>query len=414
MQNPAKFMIPIAGFLAIGLSVPATAAELDVNARLKNFINGNASARYGILRQGPRIHSGVMQAGDWTITDIRVSRMRALKITVTRPAGKYKVIAAKGVAICPDPIYGNPSTDVTQSIEFTKAVSNTIGVTRTSGIKTGVEASVEVGVEFGLGAKKSVKLGLKVNHEKSRSTANTQSKTTSETISEKSQVRLRAAGGKWATLWARLNQVKNVPYTAIFEPLDDDFVTFKIKNVGNVCVFEHSGYRGRKLCFSAGTEVPHLGRAYRGWNDRISSVTMTNKLWATFFRDSYYRGIQQNFSAPLGSIGGWNDRTSSIKVGGVMEFKLRYRDFKAYLPASQRQFKVSGIINVDMTQGTQTKMMVTPMKKTEYNEYCALSGGFSSSKKMLSTSGAAKKPQKGVTVRNVPVGMMKNIKPPRN
>ncbi len=206
MLNSAKLIIPIVGFLAIGLSAPATAADIDVNTSLKNFINANTALRTGILDQAAPSPNGVMKAADWVVTGINVSRM----------------------------------------------------------LDTSPQA---------------------------------------------------ATGG----------------------PFDTDLVTFNVKNIGRICGHQGTRYRSKILCLNAGAEIPSLASAYRGWNDQISSFSSTHGLWASYYQHMNYGGESGFLSVPVKEIGWLNNRTSSIKVGGLMEFELRYGDFKALLPAKQKR-----------------------------------------------------------------------------
>lgn len=208
-------------------AAPASAADLDVNASLQKYINSHHNARHhAFLKDG-------LPITDWYVTKMSVKRMRAPNVVVNRPQSPYSVLAAKGVAMCPDPVFGDPKGSVMQQVEFIKTVSNEVSVTQTSGTKTGVTATVEVMMKFG-GAE--VTAGVAVNHERSSSESNRQTHRVSETIRERLAIRLDEAGGKWGILWARVHKAKDIPYTAVFEPFDEDIVTMTVRHI-NLCAY---------------------------------------------------------------------------------------------------------------------------------------------------------------------------------
>lgn len=383
-------------------AAPASAADMDVEASLAKYINGDAKARHYVLNAAGLKHA------DWDILGVKLKRMRAPAININRPAGDYKVIAAKGVAMCPDVVFGNPKGSVMQQIEFINTVSNEMSVTKSHGTKLGVETTVEIAIGFGAGpVKGDSKLGVSVNHETTKSTSNTLKKTEIKTLRERSNVTLEGVGGKWAILWARVHEAKDIPYTAVFEPHPEDLVSFKILNRGQICLHEHVNYGGTKKCFKAGANEPNLGKY--GWNDETSSISGTKGQSATYYKDSDYRG--ESWANITGSLpvlrGRLHDSISSLKVGEPKWVDVKYRLFKEGLARSKRQFRVSGKITVDMTQATQTRFVASPMDKKEFSEYCALSRGVGSTK---SKRAASIGKRSGPVVADVPASNLAKMK----
>lgn len=385
-------------------AAPVSAADLDVNASLKNYINTVVAARYHTFLQDG------LDLRHWEVKNISVKRLRAPPVFVKGPKTPYTILAVKGVAKCPDPVFGNPAGSVMTQVEFIKTVSNETSVTKTSGTKTGVTASVQVMVKFPRG---EATAAVAVNHEKSKSESNRVTHRVSETIRERLAVTLNGPGGKWGVLWARQHKAKDIPYTAVFEPLDDDIVSITARNWGTLCIREHSGFSGAELCFGAEKHIPNMKAV--GFNDAISSIAdvKNKRLDATYYEHSNYRGKSFHHVGGYTSLKGWkNDSISSIKFHGIRELKVPYKRIKAGLPPAQRQFKVTGKISVNMIQATQTRLVEVPMTKAEYNEYCAFSGGAVSSgivsKKIL--GGKKTKGKRAAIVRDVPAAKVANMK----
>jgi|GEM_PF-3422042 len=409
MSNLTKFLIPAVSVMAITAANPAFAADLTANESLKKFINGNAQVKENIMYNAPHGPTGRMKGADYDIVDVQLQHLRAKSITIHRPAGPYKVIAMKGVAICPGNGKGTSTTSVTQSVQFDKSQTNTFSATLSSSQKLGVTTSVEVGVEFGLpgAAKGTVKLGVAVNKESTYGQSNTTSKSTTTAIKETSSVTLTGENdGKWAQLMARVHSVKNLPFTAVFEPRYEDNVTFIAQNKGNLCMFEDSRFRGRSVCVGAGKEIARIGGTFSGWNDRVSSYKATHNIWGEFWRDTNFRSDQVLWKGEQASLGGWNDRVSSLRMGGRWKFDLNWGKIHGWFPQNQRQFVVKGTIDVDMTQGTETKLVVTNMSDNEYKTFCGVGGSTMAKRPADSMTHSSK--AGNVTVRDVPVSSIKN------
>jgi len=89
-----------------------------------------------------------------------------------------------------------------------------------------------------------------------------------------------------------------------------------------VCVYEHVDYQGSSKCWEPGEEVRDLKGS--GWNDGISSIRAFGRARATFYEHNDFRGERLTVDrdiADLTRAGGrgrsnWNDRISSLRVGG--------------------------------------------------------------------------------------------------
>jgi hypothetical protein len=94
------------------------------------------------------------------------------------------------------------------------------------------------------------------------------------------------------------------------------------RRADRVCVYQHVGYQGNSQCFDAGDDVRDLRSL--GWNDGISSIRTFGRSRAAFFEDSEFQGqrlivdgdIPDLTHVNTGGRGHWNDRISSLRVGG--------------------------------------------------------------------------------------------------
>jgi hypothetical protein len=88
-----------------------------------------------------------------------------------------------------------------------------------------------------------------------------------------------------------------------------------------VCVYQHVGFRGNSRCFDAGDEVYDLRQI--GWNDAISSIRTFGGTRVAVFEDAGFQGqrliVEQDIpdlTRIAAGRGTWNDRISSLRVGG--------------------------------------------------------------------------------------------------
>lgn len=79
-----------------------------------------------------------------------------------------------------------------------------------------------------------------------------------------------------------------------------------------VCFYEHSDYNGRSFCMERGESMNNLAR-FGNWNDRISSIE-NDGLRVTVCEHADFRGSCRTYSTSSRSLGGFNDRISSIRV----------------------------------------------------------------------------------------------------
>lgn len=79
----------------------------------------------------------------------------------------------------------------------------------------------------------------------------------------------------------------------------------------NCEVFEHINYSGDRLSVLPGQSIPSVGPA---WNDRISSVQVSNSCRLIAFQHDNYEGDQRVFTANTSSVGNlWNDQISALQ-----------------------------------------------------------------------------------------------------
>ncbi|MFZ1387769.1 MAG: peptidase inhibitor family I36 protein [Thiolinea sp.] len=79
----------------------------------------------------------------------------------------------------------------------------------------------------------------------------------------------------------------------------------------NCEVFEHINYDGGRFSVLPGQSMPSVGPA---WNDRISSVKVTNSCRLIAFQHDNYDGDRRVFTANTSSVGNlWNDQISSLQ-----------------------------------------------------------------------------------------------------
>lgn len=79
----------------------------------------------------------------------------------------------------------------------------------------------------------------------------------------------------------------------------------------NCEVFEHINYGGSRLSVLPGQAIPNVGPT---WNDRISSVQVSNSCRLIAFQHDNYAGDRRIFASNTSSVGNlWNDQISSLQ-----------------------------------------------------------------------------------------------------
>jgi hypothetical protein len=89
-----------------------------------------------------------------------------------------------------------------------------------------------------------------------------------------------------------------------------------------VCVYQHANYQGKSQCWDAGDKIRDLSRV--GWNDSISSIRTFGRTRVAFYEHSGAQGerLMVNGDVPdlsqvyLDDRSSWNDRISSVRIGG--------------------------------------------------------------------------------------------------
>jgi len=85
---------------------------------------------------------------------------------------------------------------------------------------------------------------------------------------------------------------------------DDDF------NIGEVCFFERTRYRGDSFCMEEGESMRRLGS---GWNNEISSMRNPDGLRVTLCLERNYNDCR-TYTSSARSLGDFDDDVSSIRV----------------------------------------------------------------------------------------------------
>jgi hypothetical protein len=89
-----------------------------------------------------------------------------------------------------------------------------------------------------------------------------------------------------------------------------------------VCVYQHTNYQGHSMCWDAGEEIDDLRQV--GWNDGISSIRTFGRTRLAVYEHSRFQGerlivdgdISDLTQVGLNGRSNWNDRISSVRVGG--------------------------------------------------------------------------------------------------
>jgi hypothetical protein len=80
-----------------------------------------------------------------------------------------------------------------------------------------------------------------------------------------------------------------------------------------VCFFEDINFRGQYFCAGPGEEMAQMPR---DMNDRISSLRILGNVEVTVYLDVRFQGPSARFSTDVSDLrrNGWNDRISSLRV----------------------------------------------------------------------------------------------------
>lgn len=93
------------------------------------------------------------------------------------------------------------------------------------------------------------------------------------------------------------------PRPPIVDEDEDDF------DIGDVCFYERTRYRGDSFCVEEGTSIRNL----REWSDRISSIENPDGLRVTVCLESGYRDCR-TYASNARSLGAFDDDISSLRV----------------------------------------------------------------------------------------------------
>jgi Beta/Gamma crystallin/Peptidase inhibitor family I36 len=93
------------------------------------------------------------------------------------------------------------------------------------------------------------------------------------------------------------------------------------RSADRICVYQHVGFQGNSQCFDAGDDVRELRSI--GWNDGISSIRVFGRGRVAVYEDNNFQGQRLIVEGDIpdltyvnSSRGHWNDRISSLRVGG--------------------------------------------------------------------------------------------------
>ena len=80
-----------------------------------------------------------------------------------------------------------------------------------------------------------------------------------------------------------------------------------------VCFFEDANFRGQYLCVGPGEEMRQMPR---DMNDKISSLRIIGNVEVTVYLDVRFQGPSGRFASDVRDLqrDGWNDRISSLRV----------------------------------------------------------------------------------------------------
>ena len=353
----------------LALAAPASAADLSVNGMLKDYLNKNTKQS----RSSRQFITG-KNAQHWKVESVKVASLRAPAVEIWKKPADYTILAVKSAALCPDPTRQPGS--VSQTVNFSETVKNRVSATKSSSVTDGTSASVSVTVKYGSEASPlsgEATAGLTVNHSKTKGESKTVFHEVSKTIAESMTITMSADGGKYAVLWARQNDHKNIPYTAEFEPKPNDMVTFNLVNTGQTCLFADPKYEGKGVCFGPGDKIGH----FKGWNmnDETESVMVAPEMKARFYQHSNFRGKSWYVGGNHPKLHGWLNRsfTSVVVDSGRLTVKVPYSHVKKGLPIKLHKFKVTGKVTAKTTQ-SRTLVTRTNMSATDYKEVCDKAG----------------------------------------
>jgi len=87
------------------------------------------------------------------------------------------------------------------------------------------------------------------------------------------------------------------------------FFMFAANVYAGCTVYEHANYQGYSFIFDSGTKQPYVGDA---WNDKISSVQVSNGCALTGYLHANFGGDSETFGNTnyVGDL--WNDQISSV------------------------------------------------------------------------------------------------------
>jgi len=102
-----------------------------------------------------------------------------------------------------------------------------------------------------------------------------------------------------------------------------------------VCVYEHADFRGWEQCYGPGESDKDLGNRRNG----ISSVRIEGRGEITLFEHPQYGGRDIKIDSDvrdLRRLGGWNDETDSLRVGGDSRDDRRWGDRRGDRDSNER------------------------------------------------------------------------------
>ncbi len=229
--------------------------------------------------------------------------------------------------------------DVSESVENSETFSKseTMGGTTT----------IEVGYQSPIGLSGSASQSFEISGTKTEE--KTQTKTRTWNVGNDVPV-----GPMQSVVWqfvVATKELNNIPWSTdalVSGPVELNYD--KPASTVTVCLYENSGYGGKKKCFSSSQTQNIANFKDQKWdgsnkniNDEVTGVQVTGNAKVTLYQDTNYKGWNMELTGSNSNVGkDRNDKFSSMKIEPLPSSKVVNGNLNTLLTDTQRRITLAG------------------------------------------------------------------------
>ena len=306
------FILAIALVFGIASTQSAIAKSIDVNGKLKERLIKQSKFN-NIKPKGTKLKK-VEFKGEM--------RSQGMKF-------KMKQYPTDPMILQESTLYNCNDRESTQHMSVSKTSTDTNSWTNTDCLEVGVEATAKAGIP--LIGETEIAVHTDYSHEWSKT------KEHSETVrwDQGVDVPVDAEKAVKVQFVVEERKMKNIPYTVDFIAKGKTKAYFSPKvdyGKGEVCLYQHKDYKGRRVCFKIGQHCNNFLRIK--FNDQVSSLKISGPVRVELYEHIHYKGFQKIYTKSTPWVGKkYNDKFSSIRIIGknVPQVQIfQHKDYKGW------------------------------------------------------------------------------------